>query len=423
MVGAFWSAASPTLRRNLLLDLTAASGVGITMALVSSLLPTVARMQGLDPLGLAMLAAAPFAANLLGVFAGRFGPRSPRQLALFRSSGAALLLVIVLAPVPVVLAAVAVGFWISVAFSIPFQHRLWGAMYPSRERGRLIGIVATGRAATVGIAALVGGLLADRIGGMAVVGLAGAVGAACAWSSSRIRAVEAAQAQPFSARASWRAFRDRPALRRIGYAQLFYGGGMIAAAPLFPLVHADRLGLSLADVGVLGILTAISATASCLFWGGLADRRGGLAPIRIGAALAVAALLGYTVAPSVAALWASAVLLGLANAAMEMGWPSMLAEHTPLEDRAAAAAGLNALTGARGLVMPFMGTALVQLGMIEVGTALLLCAVCTGVGVVLYARLGTDGEPRPWSALSHPRTMERGMRRARQLLVRPGPAG
>jgi MFS family permease len=416
MVGAFWSAASPALRRNLLLDLTAASGIGVTMALVSSLLPTVARMQGLDPVGLAMLAAAPFAANLMGLFAGRFGPRSPRQLSLFRSSGAALLLLIVLAPVPLVLSAVAVGFWITVSFSIPFQHRLWGAMYPSRERGRLIGIVATGRAATVGIAALVGGLLADRIGGMAVVGLAGAVGAACAWSSSRIRA-EATQAQPFSARASWHAFCDRPGLRRIGFAQLFYGGGMIAAAPLFPLVHADRLGLSLAEVGMLGILTAASATASCLFWGALADRRGGLAPIRIGTALAGAALLGYAVAPSVAVLGVSAVLIGLANSAMEMGWPNMLAEHTPLEDRAAAAAGLNALTGARGLVMPFVGTALVQAGVISVGAALLLCMACTAVGVVLYAHLGADGEPRPWSDLAHPQSVEQGLRRARALLA------
>jgi MFS family permease len=290
-------------------------------------------------------------------------------------------------------------------------------MYPSRERGRLIGIVATGRAATVGVAALVGGLLADRIGGMAVVALAGAVGAVCALSSSRIRASEHARAQPFSARASWHAFRDRPALRRIGSAQLFYGGGMIMAAPLFPLVHADRLGLSLGEVGMLAILTAISSTASCLAWGALADRKGGLAPIRIGTALAAAALLGYTVAPSVLVLAVAAVLLGLANAAMEMGWPNMLAEHTPLEDRAAAAAGLNALTGARGLVMPFVGTALVQAGVIEVPAALLLCVACTAVGVVLYARLGADGEPRPWSDMASPRTVEQGLRRARAILV------
>ena len=66
------------LGRNLALDLLAAVGVGVSMALVTTLLPTIARRGGLEPVGLAALAAAPFIANLLGVFAGRFGPHDRR---------------------------------------------------------------------------------------------------------------------------------------------------------------------------------------------------------------------------------------------------------------------------------------------------------------------------------------------------------
>jgi hypothetical protein len=50
---------SPTRRavgRNLALDLVAAVGLGITIALVNAILPTVARRTGLAPLGLAALA-------------------------------------------------------------------------------------------------------------------------------------------------------------------------------------------------------------------------------------------------------------------------------------------------------------------------------------------------------------------------------
>ena len=54
-----------------------AVGVGVTLAVVTSLLPTIARRGGLEPIGLAALGAAPFVANLLGAFAGRFGPRTP----------------------------------------------------------------------------------------------------------------------------------------------------------------------------------------------------------------------------------------------------------------------------------------------------------------------------------------------------------
>jgi hypothetical protein len=73
------------ITRNLSLDLIAAIGYGVSGALISTLLPTIARRGGLEPLGLAALSAAPFLTNLLSVFAGRFGPRSTRQFALLRS--------------------------------------------------------------------------------------------------------------------------------------------------------------------------------------------------------------------------------------------------------------------------------------------------------------------------------------------------
>ena len=117
---------APSVRRNLSLDLVAAMGVGITTALVGSLLPSVARREGLDPVGLAILAASPFLANLLGAFAGRVGPRTTRQQAAMRSAGALLLGALVLLPVPTPFAAAAFGFWLTIAFGIPMQHRIWG---------------------------------------------------------------------------------------------------------------------------------------------------------------------------------------------------------------------------------------------------------------------------------------------------------
>ncbi|HYN70737.1 MAG TPA: hypothetical protein VEX41_11100, partial [Candidatus Eisenbacteria bacterium] len=45
--------------RNLALDLVGAIGVGVTVAFVTALLPTIARRAGVEPLGLAALAATP----------------------------------------------------------------------------------------------------------------------------------------------------------------------------------------------------------------------------------------------------------------------------------------------------------------------------------------------------------------------------
>jgi MFS family permease len=374
--------------RNLALDVVAAVGLGVTMALISALLPTIARRGGLEPLGLSALAAAPFVANLLGAFAGRLGPRSPAQLTVTRLIGAAGLLVPFFVPAPAMLIVVALLFWISLSFGSPYHLRLWGALYPARIVGRAVGLIGMGRAAAGALAAFAGGLVADRLGGPAAVAAAGLIGLVCALGYAGLRAQTAVHPAPFSPRDSLRALRERPILARITLAQGFYGGGLIAATPLFALVHVDRLDLSLADVGVIGIITAISTTLAFLAWGVIADRFGPLAPLRTGTSLGLLAVIAYALAPDVRVLWLAAAAGGAASAAIDIGLTATMTEHAPLASRSAAMAGLNAITGARGIVAAFLMTALLQLGIVDVTSGLLLSAASTAVGVVLYLRAG-----------------------------------
>ncbi len=380
------------LGRNLALDLLAAVGVGVSMALVTTLLPTVARRGGLEPLGLAALAAAPFIANLLGVFAGRFGPRSPRQLALIRGAGAASLIALFIVPTPFMMVFTSIVFWVSLSFGGPFHLRLWGAMYPARLRGRIVGMIGTGRAAAGALAALAGGLLADQVGGPTAVAVGGLIGVACAVAYMGLRAQAAGDLPRFSARDSIRALRERPVLGRVALAQGFYGGGLIAALPLYALVYVDRLDLSLSDVGIIGILTAAATTVSFLAWGMVADRFGAMVAMRIGTAMGLAALLAVAIAPNVSLLWLGAVAAGAASASIDVGIASVVSEHTTMSSRAPAMAGWNAITGARGIVAAFLMSALLQAGIVDVTTGLLLCAVSTAIGVALYVRTGTDAE-------------------------------
>ncbi len=378
------------LGRNLALDLLAAVGVGVSMALVTTLLPTVARRGGLEPLGLAALAAAPFIANLLGVFAGRLGPRSPGQLALIRGAGAASLVALFVLPTPSVMVAVSVVFWVSLSFGGPFHLRLWGAMYPARLRGRIVGMVGTGRAAAGALAALAGGLLADQVGGPTAVALAGLVGMVCAIAYVGLRAQAAGDLPRFSARDSIRALRERPVLGRVALAQGFYGGGLIAAAPLYALVYVDRLDLSLADVGIIGIITAAATTVSFLAWGIVADRYGAMVAMRLGSAMGLAALLACAVAPDVTWLWVAAVAAGAGSASIDVGIASVVSEHTSMSSRAPAMAGWNAITGARGIVAAFLMSALLQAGIVDVTTGLLICGASSAIGVALYVRTSPD---------------------------------
>jgi len=372
--------------RNLALDQVGAIGVGVSLALVVALLPTIARRGGLEPIGLAALAAAPFVANLLGAFAGRVGPRSTRQLALVRMLGAASLLPLLLLPTPPVMVAAGLVFWISLSLTSPFQLRMWGAMYPARLRGRIVGSLGMGRSAAMAVASLAGGVIADAVGGPAVVALGGLVGAICAVAYLGIRAPSADRPPRFTARDSVRALRDRPVLARVTLAQGFYGGGLVAAIPLYALVYVDRLDLSLGDVGLIGVLAAVSTTVSFLLWGEVVDRAGSIVALRVGAVFGFASLVIYAIAPNVAFLWLAAIAGGAAGASIDVGWAAIVSEHTSMASRSAAVAGMNAITGARGIAAAFTMSALLQLGILDVTGGLIVCSIVTGIGVVLYAR-------------------------------------
>ena len=69
---------------------------------------------------------------------------------------------------------------------------------------------------------------------------------------------------------------------------------------------------------------------------------------------------------------------------IEIGITGVISAETPLSSRAAAMSGWNAITGARGLIAPFVMSALVQVGLLSVTVALLLCAAASGLGVVLF---------------------------------------
>ena len=47
---------------------------------------------------------------------------------------------------------------------------------------------------------------------------------------------------------------------------------------------------------------------------------------------------------------------------------------------------MNAITGARGIVAAFAMSALLQVGILDVTSGLVVCTIVTGIGVVLYVR-------------------------------------
>jgi MFS family permease len=267
-------------------------------------------------------------------------------------------------------------------------------MYPARMRGRVVGAVGTGRAAAAAVAALVAGVLADRLGGTTVIAVGALIGVATAAAYAGLRVPPTTPPRRFSPREAVRILHERPVLRRVVLAQGFYGGGLIAAAPLYALVYIDRLGMTLTQVGIVGILAAGATTVSYYAWGTAADRFGPILLLRAGSLLGLVSLVAVAFAPSVIVLWPATILAGAASAAIDLGINTTLSDETDLRDRAGALAGWNTVTGARGVAAPFVAAGLVQLNVLDVTGALIACAAVAAIGVVLFARVQGAREGR-----------------------------
>jgi hypothetical protein len=171
-------------------------------------------------------------------------------------------------------------------------------------------------------------------------------------------------------------------------AQTFFGAGLTGATPLFALVNVDRLDLSLADVGSLGVVSAIATTLSFLAWGVAADRFRSPIPLRLGSAIGLGGLVAYALAPGIAALWVATAALGACNSAIELGFLAAISEGTTLATRSRAQSGLNALLGVRALVAAFVASALVQADVVDLTGALVICCGLSAAGVVLFLMSG-----------------------------------
>jgi hypothetical protein len=239
------------------------------------------------------------------------------------------------------------------------------------------------------------------LGGPTAVAIAGFAGVACGLAYAAFRAAPSAATLAYTARESIGALRVRPTLRRVALAQGFFGGGFIAAGPLYALVYVDRLDLSLSDVGVIGVFASSATTVSFLVWGVVADHFDPLAAMRYGSLIGLGGLVGYAVAPGLGILLVSALAMGIAGSSIEVGIAGVISDNTPLTERAAAMSGWNAFTGARGLIAPFLMSGLVQFGVVSVTVGLLLCAGASAVGVGLFwwaARRARAANARPQAA-------------------------
>src|SRR5207302_7353902 len=293
------------LRRNFGHDAVGALGTGVFNALVVNFLSVIARREGADPLLLAGLAAAPFAANTLAIFMGFWVP--PQRLRVKYVSvvvmlGRALFLVGLVATGPLMLLLMGVGMWLTLAMVAPLQVDVWRGAYPQRLRARVLGYLKVLQTRSGAIAAPLSGMLIERLGQGPMLAMGATLGMIGAASSSRLRSGPVAASRRFTPAASLRLLAEHPTYRRLILGWVVWGFGSFMATPLYALVLVDRFQASYADIGLLQLVGAVSGLLAYLILGHSLDRRGNFikAATPVGCVLVALVPLVYLLAPN---LW------------------------------------------------------------------------------------------------------------------------
>ncbi|WP_233149641.1 MFS transporter [Kineosporia sp. A_224] len=204
---------------------------------------------------------------------------------------------------------------------------------------------------------------------------------------------------------------------------LLYGIGQGAVAPAIALSARD-LGASLGVAGLVVAVLGVGQIVGDVPAGALAARVGERRAMLLAVAVAVAALAGCLLAPSVAVLGASVFVLGLANSVFGLARQTYLSEVVPLHLRARALSTLGGTLRIGMFAGPFLAAPFIRAGGTDAAYALhLVVAVLAAVVLLVVPDLtrpvdGRSGRP----PRARPAGVVAVVRRHRRVLVHLGTA-
>jgi predicted MFS family arabinose efflux permease len=274
-------------------------------------------------------------------------------------------------------------FWLLETFPTPAYARIAQKIYPARQRGQIMAVVRIGMAAVMIVTVPLAGWLLDHIGYRVLFPLASLMGLLSTLRFAQLKVDEGPlpPRQTRSPLAMWRiAGQDR---RFVFYLFTFvvYGLGALLGFALYPAVQVDRLGLSYAEIGVLGLTQSICWLLGYIYWGRQIDRRGSLWVMRASFALYAIvpfsyawATTGWLLAPAFIAqgLVSAGVDLGIVNASIALAPADRVEEYSAVQ---------STVIGLRGMAGPALGLLLLWLGLTDQAIFII------GGGLILVASL------------------------------------
>lgn len=255
-------------------------------------------------------------------------------------------------------------FWVLESFPSPAYTRIIQAIYPEGVRGQAMSIVRLGMTAAIVLVTPLAGWALDEWGFRVLFPIGGVIGLLATWYFNRLEVDEGhlPPREPRSLASLWGVvLRNRNFAIHLT-ASTVYGIGALIGIALYPIVQVDRLGLSYTELGLLATAQSLTWMLGFVVWGKAIDRRGGLWVLRLNLAIACIVPLAYIFATNgwmlLPAFLAQGIIsagvdLGMLNTCIQLADPDKVVEYAAIQ---------ATILGLRGLISPFIGVALVALG-------------------------------------------------------------
>jgi predicted MFS family arabinose efflux permease len=273
----------------------------------------------------------------------------------------------------------------------PAQAALVQRIYPPTERGRALGAIRVAGSIVAALIAVVAGHVMGWLSYRLVFAGAGVLGMAASlrllWLPVPAVAPEARAARPGFGEA-WHAIRQDAPYRRLLVAAFVFGTGDWIMRPATPLLLADVVRVTTAQMGMFAAAAAAAALVGNLIWGRLADRHSSLRALHVVFVVGTLTPLAYYVAARVAPLPSVLVVATITETLLATGldfvWMLVVIDFAGPRRTTQYAAIALTLGGVRGVICPFVGAVIIQ--SVGVHAVYLVAAAFMAAGVAFVGR-------------------------------------
>ncbi len=351
-------------KRNFTLDALSALLIGVFAAIINPFVQVVAIRLGASNTAIGVIAAAPFLGALASFFWGRVSHDRRKLPFVFWPNllGRLSLIMVAFTRAPWVYAIIILLYNLIVAVPGPAYSGLMQKVYPAAYRGRLLAAIRVLMGISFAAVSYFAGRALDHYGHSVLFPIGVLFGVASILIFGRVDE----PAAPLEEAAERTGQAPRGFLAVVKTDRLFltyligmmiFGSANLFVFPLYPVFQVRVLYLSYSQVALVSVAWALAWLTGYRVWGWVADRvRPSVVLIATVIGYALAALI-YSRATSIAPLLLAAVLIGQADAGVDVGW---LAEVMRLAgDQTSTYFGIHlTLMGLRGTLAPFLATSL-----------------------------------------------------------------